>query len=166
MYSRPLVPSDFTVPQRLAGEGFVLRPLTVNDLIKDYDAVMTSVERLVGFMEPQSSWPRGLTLEEDLIDLGWHQREFTQRHSFAYTVMAPDESECLGCCYILPSDKAGYDAMAFYWARTSVLAAGLEERLGAAFRAWVAKDWPFAHVAYPGRDIPWSDWLGKPARAG
>jgi hypothetical protein len=166
MYSRPLVPSDFTVPQRLAGDGFVLRPLTVNDLIKDYDAVMTSAERLVGFMEPHSSWPRGLTLEEDLIDLGWHQREFTQRHSFAYTVMAPDESECLGCCYILPSDKVGYDAMAFYWARTSALASGLEERLGAAFRAWVAKDWPFAHVAYPGRDIPWSEWLSKPARVG
>jgi hypothetical protein len=166
MYSRPLVPSDFIVPQRLEGDGFVLRPLTVNDLIKDYDAVMTSVERLVGFMEPRSPWPRGLSLEEDLIDLGWHQREFTQRHSFAYTVMAPDESECLGCCYILPSDKAGYDAMVFYWARTSVLATGLEERLGAAFRAWVAKDWPFAEVAYPGRDIPWSDWLGKPDRAG
>jgi hypothetical protein len=166
MYSRPLVPSGFTVPLRLEGDGFVLRPLTVNDLIKDYDAVMTSVDRLVGFMEPASQWPRGLTLEEDLIDLGWHQREFTQRHSFAYTVMAPDESVCLGCCYILPSDKRGYDAMALYWARTSFLAAGFEERLGAAFRAWIAKDWPFAAVAYPGRDIPWSDWLSKPDRVG
>ena len=27
-------------------------------------------------MEPDGNWPRGLTLEEDLIDLGWHQREF------------------------------------------------------------------------------------------
>src|SRR5262245_6947950 len=166
MYSRPLVPPDFTVPLRLEGEGFVLRPLTVNDLIKDYDAVMTSLDRLVGFMEPASQWPRGLTLEEDLIDLGWHQREFTLGHSFAYTVMAPDESECLGCCYIYPSANRGYDAMAYYWARTSRLASGFEERLGAAFRAWIAKDWPFAAVAYPGRDIPWRDWLGKPDRLG
>lgn len=166
MYSRPLVPADFAVPQRLEGNGFLLRMLTVNDLIKDYDAVMTSIDRLVGFMDPRSAWPRGLTLEEDLIDLGWHQREFTAGHSFAYTVMSPDEAECLGCAYILPSDRAGYDAMAYYWVRTSAVASGLDERLGAAFRAWIAKDWPFAHVAYPGRDIPWSDWLGKPARIG
>jgi hypothetical protein len=163
MYSRPLVPTHFTVPLRLDGDGFVLHPLTVNDLIKDYDAVMTSVDRLPGLMDPQGIWPRGLTLEEDLIDLGWHQREFTLRHSFAYTVISPDEGECLGCCYILPSDQPGYDAMAFYWVRTSAVASGLDERLGAVFRAWVASDWPFARVAYPGRDIPWDEWRAKPA---
>jgi hypothetical protein len=166
MYSRPLVPAKFAVPRHLRGDGFILRPLTVNDLIKDYDAVMSSVERLVGFLSPRSSWPRGLTLEEDLIDLGWHQREFTKRHSFAYTVMSPDENECLGCCYIVPSDKPGFDAAAFYWARTSVIATGLEERLGAAFRAWLSKDWPFVRVAYPGRDIAWDDWPAKPAHTG
>jgi hypothetical protein len=166
MYSRPLVPADFVVPLRLEGDGFVLRPLTVNDLIKDYDAVMTSADRLVGFMNPPGTWPRGLTLEEDLIDLGWHQREFTMRHSFAYTVVSPSEEECLGCCYILPSDKTGYDAAVYYWARSSTLAGGFEERLGAAFRTWIAKDWPFARVAYPGRDIAWKDWPPKPAYAG
>src|SRR5215510_11038582 len=114
MYSRPLVPADFDVPLRLDGDRFILRPLTVNDLIKDYDAVMTSTDRLVGFMNPSGTWPRRLTLEEDLIDLGWHQREFTMRHSFAYTVMSPDEQECLGCCYIYPSDNPDYDAMTFY----------------------------------------------------
>jgi hypothetical protein len=166
MYSRPLVPSDFAVPLRFDGDGFILRPLTVNDLVKDYDAVMTSADRLLGFMNPSSSWPRGLTLEEDLIDLGWHQREFTMRHSFAYTVMSPDEQECLGCCYILPSDKAGYDAAVYYWARSSMLAGGFEDRLGTAFRAWIAKAWPFARVAYPGRDTAWKDWPPKPASAG
>lgn len=159
MYSRPLVPEDFAVPRRFDGAGFTLRPLTVNDLIKDYDAVMTSVERLVGFLSPQSAWPRGLTLEEDLVHLGWHQREFTMRHSFAYTMMSPDEAQCLGCSYIMPSDKAGYDAAAFYWVRTS--AAALDDQLGTAFRTWLAKDWPFKHVAYPGRDIAWSDWPAK-----
>ena len=124
MYSRPLVPPGFAVPHRLDGKGFHLRPLTIHDLVKDYDAVMTSVQRLAGFMDPASDWPRGLTLEDDLIDLAWHHRELTIRHSFAYTVMSPDEGECLGCCYIYPSDKAGFDAMAYYWVRTS--AAGLD----------------------------------------
>jgi hypothetical protein len=115
-------------------------------------------------MSPTSSWPHGLTLEEDLIDLGWHQREFTMRHSFAYTVMSHDEAACLGCCYIVPSDQPGYDAAAFYWARTSVIASGFEERLGSVFRAWIAKDWPFARVAFPGRDIGWDHWAARPAR--
>ncbi len=159
MYARPMVPADFVVPERLEEDGFRLRPLTVNDLIKDYDAVMTSLERLAGFMDPSSDWPAGLTLEEDLIDLGWHQRELTLRHSFAYTVMAPDEAECLGCCYIYPSDKAGFDAMAFYWVRESAAAGGLDERLGAAFRGWIARSWPFRRVAFPGRDIAWREWL-------
>jgi hypothetical protein len=73
--------------------------------------------------------------------------------------MAPDESQCLGCTYIVPSDKAGYDAAAFYWVRTS--AAELDGKLGSAFRNWVAEAWPFARVAYPGRDIAWNDWLAK-----
>ena len=67
--------------------------LTVNDVVKDYDAVMTSVDHLRGVFGPHSTWPRpDLTLEQDLIDLGWHQKEFQRRRSFSYTVVAPDES--------------------------------------------------------------------------
>ena len=162
MYSRPLVPPDFVVPDRLLGADFLLRPLTVGDLVKDYDAVMTSADHLKGVLNAGSSWPRGLTLERDLIDLGWHQREFTLRHSFAYTVMSPDQETCLGCCYIYPSDRPEYDAMAFYWARASAFAGGLDERLGLAFRGWLDSHWPFDRVAFPGRDIPWAEWKAAP----
>jgi hypothetical protein len=157
-YWRRLVPDDFAVPTRLDADGFHLRMLTVNDLVKDYDAVMSSETRLRGSMNPDSDWPTGLTIEDDLIDLGWHQREFLQRRSFAYTVMSPDETVCLGCCYIYPSDKSGFEAKAFWWVRSSALADGLDERLGAAFRAWLQSRWPFKHVAFPGRDIAWSAW--------
>jgi hypothetical protein len=158
VYSRPLVPDGFVVPERLEGDGFHLRMLTIHDLVKDYEAVMTSVDRLVGFMDPDDDWPLGLTLEEDLIDLGWHQREFTRRASFAYTVMAPDERACLGCVYLLPTGAPDYDAQAFYWVRTSEVARGLDERLGAALRAWLTEGWPFDRVAFPGREIAWADW--------
>ena len=67
---------------------------------QDFDAVMAAAPRLRGAMEPGDSWPDGITLEENLIDLGWHQREFTRGHSFAYTVMNDAESRCLGCGYI------------------------------------------------------------------
>jgi hypothetical protein len=157
-YWQQLVPADFQVSPRLEAPGFHLRMLTVHDLVKDYDAVMSSETRLRGTMNPESTWPAGLTLEEDLVDLGWHQCEFRLRRSFAYTVMSADESVCLGCCYIYPSDKPGFDAKAFWWVRTSALADGLDNRLGVAFRGWLRDRWPFKRVAFPGRDVAWAEW--------
>ena len=153
MYSRPLVPDGFEVPLRLECAGFTLRPLTVDDVVRDYDAVMTSVDRLVGAPDG-SGWPRGLTLADDLVDLGWHQREFTLRHSFAFTVVTPDDTTCLGCVYLYPRDGAPVgDAVDVHlWVRTSEAGTGLDGRLEAAVRTWVREAWPFADVRYPGRD--------------
>jgi hypothetical protein len=162
MYRRAMVPDDFSVPGRIDGDGLHLRMLSIHDVIKDFDAVMASVDSLVGGMDPASTWPRGLTIEENLIDLAWHHREFTIRHSFAYTVMAPDESRCLGCAYLYPSDKAGFDAMAYYWARSAD--AGLEIRIGKAFRGAIAR-WPLKRIAFPGRDIDWTAWAALSDRA-
>lgn len=159
MYKRPMLPHDYTAPLRCQGDGFHLRMLSVQDVVKDYAAVLDSEARLVGFMDPAATWPRGLTIEENLIDLGWHQREFTLGHSFAYTVMTADESRCLGCCYIYPSERRDYDAVAFYWAR----AAGFDDTLGKTFRAFLRASWPFRAVAFPGRDIAWGDWNDRSA---
>ena len=85
---------------------FRIRNLTINDVVKDYDAVMSSIEHLRGVLGPSRVWPSAdLTFEQDLIDLGWHQKEFQIRSSFTYTVMSLDESKCLGCVYIYPSEK-------------------------------------------------------------
>ena len=67
----PLVPTDFDVPAVLETEKFRLRWLTVNDVVKDYDAVMTSVARMKRVFGRSTKWPTDLTLEQDLIDLGW-----------------------------------------------------------------------------------------------
>jgi hypothetical protein len=152
MYHRPLVPAGFTVPERLETADFVLRPLTVHDVVRDFDAVMSSAAELKGRMADGSTWPDGLTLEENLVDLGWHQREFTIRHSFAYTVVSPDGARCLGCCYIYPSADPAVDAEAFYWARGARIGDPADVALGAAFRGWLARDWPFRRVAFPGRE--------------
>jgi hypothetical protein len=151
MYRRPLVPADFIVPEGLKTPEFILRPLTVHDVIRDYDAVMSSAAELRDRMADGSGWPQGLTLEENLIDLAWHQREFTIRHSFAYTVVAPNGARCLGCCYIYPASDPADDADAFYWARQSRIGDAADLALGAAFRGWLARDWPFRSVAFPGR---------------
>jgi hypothetical protein len=152
MYSRPLVPADFVVPERLETDSFLLRPLTVHDVIRDFDAVMSSAAELKERMGDGSSWPEGLTLEENLIDLGWHQREFTIRHSFAYTVVSPDGKRCLGCCYIYPASDPAFDAVALYWARQSRIGDPADTALGDAFRGWLARDWPFKRIDFPGRN--------------
>ena len=158
MYNRPLVPPGFIVPECLACDGFHLRMLSIDDVDKDYEAVTASRERLKGLLDPDSDWPDGLTKIEDLVDLGWHQREFTVRHSFAYTVMAADESSCLGCCYIFPSSNAAYDAAVFYWVRSGPNTEARDVELGNALRRWLREVWPFKRLAFPGRDVTWADW--------
>ena len=152
MYNRPIVPKDFIVPEKLETPVFILKPLTITHLIKDFDAVMSSVEHLQGSMDSNDKWPLGLTIEENLIDIGWHQREFTLRHSFTYTVLSKDEEECLGCCYIYPANDPNYDVQVFYWIRVKYLDSGLEDRLGKVIRSWLKKDWPFSKLIFPGRD--------------
>lgn len=156
--AHPFVPPGFNVPAKLQTEKFLCRMLTVNDVVKDYDAVMTSVARLKQVFRPNGKWPTGLTFEQDLIDLGWHHREFQQRSSFAYTVMSPSESQCLGCVYINPTRKREYDAAVFLWVRDSAFEKGLDPLLFDAVREWLASDWPFGNVAYPGRTIDWESW--------
>ena len=135
--------------------------LTVNDVVKDYDAVMSSVDHCKTVW-PGGTWPEGLTLEQNLIDLGWHQKEFQTRRSFAYTVVNLSGSAVMGCVYIDPTCKRGHDAVVYLWARQSELAAGLENRLYVAVKDWIAKEWPFETVAFPGRDIAWETWRAIP----
>ena len=159
-----LVPDDFDVPNILEHPRFRLRMLSVNDLVKDYEAVMSSVEHLrtTYSRESGSSWPEGLTIEGDLIDLGWHQREFTLRTSFAYTMMTPDEKRCLGCVYIMPTRKRDHDCKVEMWVRADALASGLDEELYRTLRAWIADIWPFTNPAFPGRTISFGEWHALP----
>ena len=151
-----LVPTEFTVPVTLETSLFRLRMLTIHDVDKDYEAVTSSTEHLRTVWGGQ--WPEGLTLEQNLIDLGWHHKEFQRRTSFAYTVVEPDESRVLGCVYIYPTRKVGYDAEVYLWARQSELDGGLEEKLEQTVRSWLDSDWPFRRAGFPGRDMSLSEW--------
>lgn len=152
-------PKNVRVPIGLNTQNFKLRMLTVNDLVKDFEAVMTSVDRLKGIFGPESTWPEGVSMEQDLIDLGWHQKEFQLKRSFAFTVMTPDESKCLGCVYIEPSEKQAYEAKVILWVRQSEATSGLDDELFTAVKRWIVDEWWFTKVAYPGREITWNNWV-------
>ncbi|MHB1393940.1 MAG: GNAT family N-acetyltransferase [Clostridia bacterium] len=158
---KKFVLDDFVVPEKLETEKLRLRMLSTDDVVKDYEAVMTSIEHLQSLCDPDASaiWTKeSMTIEEDLRDLERHQREFLTRIAFAYTVMSLDESECLGCVYIDPSHVKEYDAEVYLWARQSELESGLEDHLFQAVQKWVDEVWPFQRVAYPGREIGWTEW--------
>ncbi len=40
------LPEDFVVPTLVAGPDFQIRPITVHDVVKDYGAVLGSLDRL------------------------------------------------------------------------------------------------------------------------
>ena len=150
-----LVDEDFEVPQGLVNEKFRLRMLTIHDLVKDYEAVMSSAEHLKEAYSAiwDSDWPEGLTNEEDLIGRWRHQMEFVLHYSVAYTIMSPDESLCLGCLYINPCRKMGYDAEVSMWGRSSELVNNLDSELHSCIKKWIDEAWPFSRTTYPVRPI-------------
>ena len=140
-----LVPDDFEVPAGVEHERFRLRMLSVDDVVKDFDAICDRVDH-----EGNRKPPFVPTVAKNLVDLGWHQKEFELRRSFAYTVVVPDESEVIGCVYLYPSET--HDARVRMWVRRSAYEAGLDPVLEAAVREWVATRWPFERVTYEERD--------------
>jgi hypothetical protein len=151
--TEPFVPLNFIVPEVLETDQFRLRMLMASDVDKDYEAVMSSIEHLQQEFSKGSGWPQNdLTWEQDLIDLEWHQSEFEKRSSFTYTVMNLDESVCLGCLYIFPSDSKEYDADVKMWVRKSEYDKGLDPVLFSTVKNWMKEKWPFTKVQYPGRE--------------
>ena len=155
------LPRDFTVPEILETDSFRLRSITIHDVVKDFEAVMSSYDHLWDMFGEQWGWPeKDLTLEQDLIDLGWHQKEFQLRSSFDYAVMSLDESSLLGCVYIDPPTKKECDAEVYLWVRTSELEHGLDEELYSTVKQWIVEVWPFKNVVYPGREMDWDTFNG------
>jgi len=155
------VPPDFAVPMIVRTDRFEVRPLVARDVVPDYDAVMSSRERLSTVFEPESNWPRAdMTLAENLQDLAWHQDEWERRSSFSYSVFTLDGSTEIGCIYFFPSKKKGIDAKAILWMRDSH--ASMDKEVLEFTRAWLKKSWPFEKVVFPGREISWTEWKKLP----
>jgi hypothetical protein len=151
----PFLPPDFQVPASVETKHFRMRSITIHDVFKDYDAVMSSREHLWARFGAIWGWPReDLTIEQNLVDLGWHQKEFQLRSSFDYAVVSPDERRLLGCVYIDPAEEPGIDAEVWYWARQSELVNGLEQQIETFLNAWLSSAWPFATVMINGVKIP------------
>jgi hypothetical protein len=152
------LPPGFVVPERLVGRSFVLVPLGPEHNASDHDAWGSSIDHIratPGFTPELwggDDWPVPMSAEQNLADLQMHAREFVQGEAFAYTVLAGDghDGTVIGCVYIDPDITGAADAMVRCWVRAD--AAELDEVLADTVRRWLATEWPFSRVRFPGRD--------------
>src|SRR3954469_1414754 len=94
--------NDFQAPEGLRTDEFLLRPIRASDAELDHEAVMESKEFLRRW--EQSSWPTDdFTVDANRDDMVKLERRHAAGESFAYTVMSPTETQCLGCVYVQPT---------------------------------------------------------------
>ena len=125
MRPHPLFKDRAIPPVHILGE-LTLKALSVNDLDRDFSAVMESADDIKA-ANPGSSWPDGLTKDKNLVDLAWHQREFEARRSFAWVIESRD-GDYLGCLYVYPSIAGEQAADVVWWWRTGAVVAALPFR--------------------------------------
>lgn len=171
-HASAFVPASFRPPTRVTTKAFTLVPLGPALVKIDFAAYMSSVAHLQQTFTRSTDWPHaGITDAEAMLDMEREQARFRKRQSFAYAVLTPDGRRERGCVYVSPSPIAGHDAVVRLWVTKAEYDAGFDAALYAWVRGWIAKDWPFRNVAYPGRSIDWKTWdaavaAGTPGKTG
>jgi hypothetical protein len=147
------IPDAFDPPLGLDHPRFRLRPLGPEHNDADYAAWTSSIAHIratPGYAE--RSWPREMTLEENLGDLERHAADFAARTGFTYTVLGVgrESATVIGCVYIYPSPAPGFDARVHSWVRAED--AALDVPLYRTVRDWLTRTWPFERIEYAPRD--------------
>ncbi len=142
------------------GDGFVVRPLVPSDVVLDHDAVMASREFLFHWEQDPPYPPADFSVEDNLADLEKMDDAHRSGSRYTYTVMNADQTQVLGCIYLLPNDDRMYrnaqvtshddttdlasvDATVSFWVRPSTWEQGFERQLLAAVLDWLRDDWSF-----------------------
>jgi hypothetical protein len=158
MTEAPFLPEDFVPPKGLVTPDIVLEPLGPDHNERDYAAWTSSMAHIhatPGFRDDETpgaddTWPRPMTLEENLGDLVGHAADFAARRGFTYTVLDPGSHDVIGCLYIYPSRDGVYDAKVESWVRVS--RAELDPVLWRTVSSWLTTAWPFTNPQYALRD--------------
>ncbi|MFE1644144.1 N-acetyltransferase [Microbacterium sp. P01] len=152
------------IPAGLKTDEFLLRPILASDAARDHEAVMeTRVDLRVW---EQSSWPEDdFTVEANREDLANLEQRHLERRAFTYTVLAPDETDCLGCVYVFPTTATflakatvtpvaanpvwtEIDAVIYFWVRQSRIASDMDTRLLEAMRTWFDERWELTRTVF------------------
>ncbi len=140
-----------------SGDGFIVRPLVPSDVVLDHEAVLSSREFLYHWEQEPPYPPEDFSVEDNLADLEQMDGEHRNGTRYTYTVMNADETEVLGCIYLLPNDDrmyrsavvtshdgtdlSSYDATVLFWVRVSTWEHGFERILLEAVLGWLRDEW-------------------------
>jgi hypothetical protein len=168
------VPPEFEPPRSVELGRFVLRALGPEHVDSDYAALMGSASRLNAVFAEHHAWPQPtLTRSENEHDLRRHAAEFTRRLAFAYNVVRLSQARrpsppTVGCVYINPATRRGFDAECFMWTVSHDVGARelatLSTDLERVVVEWLEREWPFSSVAFPARRLRWSEFDALPWR--
>jgi len=139
----------FTPPNEHDTERVHLEPLHPQHTELDFAALMSSREHLRETLH-WGEWPReDFTTEGNREDLERHWMEFENREAYAYTVLTPDRSRCIGCIYLGPVESKPRAASLAYWVVADELTNDLDRHLLDTVLGWTESDWPFDEVILP-----------------
>jgi hypothetical protein len=140
------------------GDGFVVRPLMPSDVVLDHEAVMSSRDFLYHWEQDPPYPPEDFSVDDNLEDLQRMYEEHCNGTRYTYTVMNADETQVLGCIYLLPHDDRMYrsaevtthdgtdlssvDVTVAFWVRVSTWEDGFERVVLASVLRWLRDDWP------------------------
>ena len=166
MFKAPLVSDGFSPPETLETDRFRLKPLGYEVMLQDYEAVLLGGENLARAFGRASFDPADYTLQGEVVEMGWHMGEWTRRNSFAYANMSLDNQTCFGSVYVNPTLKRDYDAHVVLWVIPDTPDEDFEGYVYERVQSWIAADWPFERVGYPGREMSWDEWHALPEPTG
>ena len=147
----PLVPKDFTVPSGPQSEPFVLEPLHTRHNAADHAAWTSSIEHIKKTPEyVDRAWPdKPVPLSRNVADIATHMQDFADRTGFTYSVLARASGDVIGCVYLYPPRRSGYDVDVSSWVRADH--AELDKPLHDVVCHWLAESWPFVKPDYAAR---------------
>jgi hypothetical protein len=143
----PLVPDEYAVPEEFEAGEFRLELLGPRHNEADHAAWTSSIPHIRSTPGFDGGWPpaEGMTLEQNLADLGSHADRSARRVDFAYSVLDRATGEVIGCMYLKPSTVEG-EVRALSW--VTAHRADLDARLTEVVGEWLVAAWPVGQVHY------------------
>jgi hypothetical protein len=90
-----------------------------------------------------------MSLAENAGDLARHEQDFAHRTGFTYTVLDRASADVIGCLYLYPPRRGGYDVDVRSWVRAD--RAELDMPLYELVSGWLTETWPFTNPDYAPR---------------
>lgn len=138
----------YEAPKQFKTNRVLMEPLAPIHADMDFQAAMSSREHLQQTLH--WGWPsEDFTVEQNRKDLERHWQEFVNNEGYAYTVLKPDGSECLGCVYLSPAKEQNLPepvARLAMWVREDQLDGNLDKHLFDSVMRWIREDWPIETV--------------------